>query len=326
MGVVPVGPTPTWDAYQTWVAQGYAGEMAYLARPDAISRRQDPRHILPETRSVLVVAASYAGAPPPELPATARARLALRLGRGLPPLAAQAPEIPRAAHRSGNRPLPPSLLRRYRPHPRTRLGASCGPGLDWQEHQPDPPASRLVHLLGRGLAWHRSTPNADAPPAQLRQLHALPRRLPHRRVVCSPACSTRGAASPTSPSNIAARSRRTCALSSATASSAATPARTSARGIASRSKLRRMRTTPPTASPRLARTADDDRIRLPRAIPPHAHLARNLARPRAERRHRAGKQRRSSRTPSPRTRRHFTSRRNGPRTRHVGTSLQAHLP
>ncbi len=42
--------------------------MHYLARPDAVFRRADPRHILPETRSILVVAAPYAGSPLPELP------------------------------------------------------------------------------------------------------------------------------------------------------------------------------------------------------------------------------------------------------------------
>lgn len=67
MGVVPAGPAPTWDAYQTWVVQGYAAEMAYLARPDALARRRDPRRILPEARTVLIVAVSYAGAPRPEL-------------------------------------------------------------------------------------------------------------------------------------------------------------------------------------------------------------------------------------------------------------------
>ncbi len=67
VGVVPVGPTPTWDAYQAWVSQGYAGAMAYLTRPDAVARRADPRRILPETQSVLVAAASYAGPPPPPL-------------------------------------------------------------------------------------------------------------------------------------------------------------------------------------------------------------------------------------------------------------------
>lgn len=68
MGVAPAGPTPTWDAYRTWIDQGYAGEMTYLAREDAIRRRGDPRRILPAARSVLVVAASYAGAPHPPLP------------------------------------------------------------------------------------------------------------------------------------------------------------------------------------------------------------------------------------------------------------------
>lgn len=69
VGVAPVGPAPAWDAYTAWIAQGYAGEMAYLTRPDALHRRADPRHILPEARSVLVAAASYAGAPLPALPA-----------------------------------------------------------------------------------------------------------------------------------------------------------------------------------------------------------------------------------------------------------------
>ena len=65
VGAVPVGPSPFWHAYETWVEAGHAAGMGYLTRPDAIWRRQDPRHIMPETQTVLVVAASYAGAPPP---------------------------------------------------------------------------------------------------------------------------------------------------------------------------------------------------------------------------------------------------------------------
>jgi len=68
IGVAQVGPTPTWATYQDWLTRGYAAKMAYLARPDAVARRADPRNILPETGSVLVVAASYAGAPHPTLP------------------------------------------------------------------------------------------------------------------------------------------------------------------------------------------------------------------------------------------------------------------
>jgi epoxyqueuosine reductase len=63
VGAVPVGPSPSWDAYAAWVEAGHAAGMGYLTRPDALWRRQDPRHILPEAKTVLVVAASYAGGP-----------------------------------------------------------------------------------------------------------------------------------------------------------------------------------------------------------------------------------------------------------------------
>jgi epoxyqueuosine reductase len=47
--------------------------MAYLTRPDAIARRADPRRILPEAQSVLVVAAGYGkGAEPVPAPLSGR--------------------------------------------------------------------------------------------------------------------------------------------------------------------------------------------------------------------------------------------------------------
>jgi epoxyqueuosine reductase len=45
--------------YQAWLDKGYQGEMAYLARPEAVARRADPARILPGVRSVVVVAANY---------------------------------------------------------------------------------------------------------------------------------------------------------------------------------------------------------------------------------------------------------------------------
>jgi len=69
VGAVQVGGAETWEAYRRWLDQGYAGEMRrYLARPDAVDRRADPRQILSETRTLLVVAASYAGPPHQDLP------------------------------------------------------------------------------------------------------------------------------------------------------------------------------------------------------------------------------------------------------------------
>ncbi len=68
VGVAPVGPTPTWEAYRQWVDQGYAGDMRYLTREQALHARADPRHILPETQAVLVAVASYSAAPSPPRP------------------------------------------------------------------------------------------------------------------------------------------------------------------------------------------------------------------------------------------------------------------
>lgn len=67
VGVAPAGPTPTWEAYRDWVERGYAAEMAYLVRPDAVARRADPRRILPEAQSVVVVVACYGKGKLPEL-------------------------------------------------------------------------------------------------------------------------------------------------------------------------------------------------------------------------------------------------------------------
>ncbi len=67
-GAVPVGPTPSWEAYRAWIARGYGADMHYLSRPDAIHRRKDPRNIMPETQTMLVVAASYISGPLPVLP------------------------------------------------------------------------------------------------------------------------------------------------------------------------------------------------------------------------------------------------------------------
>lgn len=50
------------DIYQRWIQSGYHAGMAYLADERAIKRRADPRLILPECRSILVVGMPY---PPP---------------------------------------------------------------------------------------------------------------------------------------------------------------------------------------------------------------------------------------------------------------------
>ncbi len=59
VGIASLEPSRHGDFYQRWLDQGYAGDMAYLARPDAIAKRRDPRLILPGARSAVVVALNY---------------------------------------------------------------------------------------------------------------------------------------------------------------------------------------------------------------------------------------------------------------------------
>ena len=69
VGVTTPDPPPHVDAYQRWLSLGRQGAMGYLARPAAVARRQDPRRILPECQSVLVLGIPYdnpASRPRPE--------------------------------------------------------------------------------------------------------------------------------------------------------------------------------------------------------------------------------------------------------------------
>ena len=40
VGVVPAGPMTTVDRYRAWIGEGYHGQMAYLARPQAVTVRE----------------------------------------------------------------------------------------------------------------------------------------------------------------------------------------------------------------------------------------------------------------------------------------------
>lgn len=59
VGFAPAQPSDYEAFYHLWVEKGYAGEMGYLVRPDALARRADPRRILPEARSVIVVGLNH---------------------------------------------------------------------------------------------------------------------------------------------------------------------------------------------------------------------------------------------------------------------------
>ena len=68
---VPERP-PHLDAFEHWLAEGRHGTMAYLADDSSRARRANPRLILPECQSILVLGTPY-HAPPP-LPLSQRER------------------------------------------------------------------------------------------------------------------------------------------------------------------------------------------------------------------------------------------------------------
>lgn len=63
VGVTSPDPPPHFAAYEAWLQAGRQAEMAYLATERARQRRGDPRQILPECRSILVLGIHY---PPPQ--------------------------------------------------------------------------------------------------------------------------------------------------------------------------------------------------------------------------------------------------------------------
>ena len=65
VGVAPASPTPRFDAYHSWIAQGYHGEMGYMARPDRAERRKDTGRIMPGARYVVCVGLNYYSDPLP---------------------------------------------------------------------------------------------------------------------------------------------------------------------------------------------------------------------------------------------------------------------
>jgi epoxyqueuosine reductase len=69
VGVAPLEPSAYGAFYEAWLASGYAGEMAYLSRADAVEKRRDPRRIMPEAHSVVVVGLNYYQGPHEASPA-----------------------------------------------------------------------------------------------------------------------------------------------------------------------------------------------------------------------------------------------------------------
>ena len=61
-GVTTPEPPPHYSTFENWLARGHHGEMQYLATDRSRERRADPRQILPECKSILVLATPYSPA------------------------------------------------------------------------------------------------------------------------------------------------------------------------------------------------------------------------------------------------------------------------
>ena len=62
VGIARLGPAETAQAFDDWLASGYAGEMDYLAR--GAEKRRDSRRPVPGAKSAIVVAMNYGGTAP----------------------------------------------------------------------------------------------------------------------------------------------------------------------------------------------------------------------------------------------------------------------
>ncbi|MDQ3005481.1 MAG: DUF1730 domain-containing protein, partial [Chloroflexota bacterium] len=58
-GVTTPEPPPHYSTFENWLAQGQHGTMNYLADERSRTRRADPLEILPECKSILVLATPY---------------------------------------------------------------------------------------------------------------------------------------------------------------------------------------------------------------------------------------------------------------------------
>jgi epoxyqueuosine reductase len=59
VGVTTPDPPEHYPAFESWLQAGRHGEMGYLAKETARQRRADPRQILPDCRSILVLGVRY---------------------------------------------------------------------------------------------------------------------------------------------------------------------------------------------------------------------------------------------------------------------------
>jgi hypothetical protein len=179
-GIAPIPPpgeeAPELNHFEPWIERGYAGEMEYLKRRDEANRllRSSLRIAVPWARSVIVCAANYNADAP----------------KSIDPASEESGWIARYAW-TGYAGQPSDyhdvLLHRLQKLEQN-LQAAVGPFqsrcyVDREEHLHSRPGTWIMAFSGRDSDWagaavRRASPVGGRP---LRQLHAMPRCLSHRR-------------------------------------------------------------------------------------------------------------------------------------------------
>jgi epoxyqueuosine reductase len=82
VGITPARASDHTAFYRRWIAEGRHGQMAYLARADAVARRAELELTMPEVRSCVVVAHEYLQEDPPGVPDDPSRAVIARYARG----------------------------------------------------------------------------------------------------------------------------------------------------------------------------------------------------------------------------------------------------
>jgi len=82
MGIVSPDPSTHGAFFKEWISRDFHGEMAYLARPDAVARRGDLSGTMEAVQSVVVLAQDYNQEDPPGIPDDGSRGVVARYARG----------------------------------------------------------------------------------------------------------------------------------------------------------------------------------------------------------------------------------------------------
>ena len=184
--------------FAEWVARGHAGEMGYLT--GQVEKRSDLRARSSPGRAACSAWALQYDTPhaySTDAPAGRGWIARYAWGDDYHDVLRALLERLRERLQAEAGPVRVARLRRHRPDRRS-APAPRPPGLGalGQEHLPAPSRARLLVLPGRARHRPRAA-GRRAAPRHVRQLHGLPRRLPHAARSPRPTCSTPRAASAT---------------------------------------------------------------------------------------------------------------------------------